>query len=142
MATNLEVTYEYLQENSGAHDIVWVIVPRFAVEMARSFWHRLYYELPRIQHHVTRDAIERLLDAGETGMSDVLLMGDFIHELQTMNGHLSHIGNALYHETASEEVLSIADLVAQLEGMGSEDAWTIEDVAEALELLAALVAAL
>lgn len=146
MTTNLEIIYNHLEETAG--DVVWILIPRFALEVVRGRYHQHYYELPKVADDEIRDAMQALLDAGEGGMSDVLLMADFIERLDTMNGHLSTIAAnvaSMNEMLASDGVLydgaSGYGLTAAVVNIGSgASAWDdieIGDLITAVEVIGA-----
>lgn len=142
MTTNLEIVYNHLEETAG--DVVWILIPRFALEVVRGRYHQHYYELPKVTTAELRDEMQALLDAGEAGMSDVLLMSDFIERLDTMNGHLqtvaTHINNISDLVTvslvSSDGSTGLTDAVLSVGGAGG--AWDdveIADLVNAIELI-------
>ena len=139
MPTNLEEIDTHLGTES--EEVVFILLPRFALEVARGRYHQHYYELPNIADSAVRDRLEALLDAGETGMADVLLMGDLLARLDTMNGHLqematqsTQIATALY--TADD--VAIADV---LEGVGG-GAWDDIEITDLINNVGLIATAL
>lgn len=146
MTTNLEIIYNHLEETAG--DVVWILIPRFALEVVRGRYHQHYYELPKVADDETRDEMQALLDAGEGGMSDVLLMADFIERLDTLNGHLatanSHLANiagatssGLIDSTGS---MGLTDAVLSIGSTGG--AWDDVEIADLIDGIGLIAAGL
>ena len=131
--TYLEQVRDRLGEERSAYPVL-VVMPLMVLEAIRGVYHRQYYELAKIGED--RDVIEALLDAGGAGMADPLLMSDLIARLDTLNGHVEQLQQAMY----TTEDVAIADVVAGMAGDGTN--WTLEDIANALSYLSAMAAAL
>lgn len=143
MTTNLEAIHQKLEDRGQSEDIVWILIPRFALEVVRGRYHQHYYELSKIANTELRDHIQEVLDEGEAGMSDVLLMADFMARLDAINGALQDlVALGTQHVAAmyTAELEGLADVVSGLSAGAS--AWDDTEIAELIDGIELIGAAL
>lgn len=140
MPTNLEILRDKYDLATTGGEVVLVFMPRYALEAIKGTYHRLRYELPKIEDTDTRDEIEAWIDAGQFGLEDEMLVQDLLDQLVIMNEHLetmaensAQVAAAMY--TTSDNT-PIADVIEGISaGTSAWDDLEIEDLITAVEVI-------